>query len=117
MGQSGPHPTPYHLAPTGNAQASQGLPTSAQKVGSEYLDHLAMDFGGAGAAQQELTDNCQSGGVNTAMENLSSCAPVSAAAPWAIALYKYTSGIHSLHPTIPFLQDSSPAKVQPVVHI
>lgn len=31
-------------------------------VGSECPDRLAMDFGGAGAAQQGLTDSCQSGG-------------------------------------------------------
>lgn len=31
-------------------------------VGSECPDRLAMDFGGAGAAQQGLTDGCQSGG-------------------------------------------------------
>ncbi|KAK1337427.1 LOW QUALITY PROTEIN: hypothetical protein QTO34_002054, partial [Cnephaeus nilssonii] len=34
------------------------------------LDHLAMDFGGAGAAQQGLTDRCQSGGVPRAVQNL-----------------------------------------------
>ncbi|KAK1342367.1 hypothetical protein QTO34_015132 [Cnephaeus nilssonii] len=68
--QSGPCPTPRHLAPTGNAPASRGLPTTAQRVGSECPDHLAMDFGGAGATQQGLTDSCQSGGVPTAVQNL-----------------------------------------------
>ncbi|XP_057562216.1 polyadenylate-binding protein 4 isoform X2 [Hippopotamus amphibius kiboko] len=60
--QSGPRPALRHLAPTGNAPASRGLPTTAQRVGSECPDRLAMDFGGAGAAQQGLTDSCQSGG-------------------------------------------------------
>ncbi|EAX07267.1 poly(A) binding protein, cytoplasmic 4 (inducible form), isoform CRA_g [Homo sapiens] len=60
--QSGPRPTLRHLAPTGNAPASRGLPTTTQRVGSECPDRLAMDFGGAGAAQQGLTDSCQSGG-------------------------------------------------------
>ena len=60
--QSGPRPALRHLAPTGNAPASHGLPTTAQRVGSECPDRLAMDFGGAGAAQQGLTDSCQSGG-------------------------------------------------------
>ena len=115
--QSGPHPTPYHLVPNGNAQASHGLPTSAQKVGSECLGHLAMDFGGVGATQQGLTDSCLSGGVNTAVQNLALHAPVAAAAPWAIGPYKYTSSVHSLHPGIPSLQASCPAKVQPAVHI
>lgn len=39
-------------------------------VGSECPDRLAMDFGGAGAAQQGLTDSCQSGGVPTVVLQL-----------------------------------------------
>ena len=38
-------------------------------VGSECPDRLAMDFGGAGAAQQGLTDSCQSGGGIGCTEN------------------------------------------------
>lgn len=33
--QSGPRPTLRHLAPTGNAPASRGLPTTAQRVGEQ----------------------------------------------------------------------------------
>uniref|UniRef100_A0ABI0P5J3 Poly(A) binding protein cytoplasmic 4 n=1 Tax=Bos taurus TaxID=9913 RepID=A0ABI0P5J3_BOVIN len=51
--QSGPRPALRHLAPTG----------------SECPDRLAMDFGGAGAAQQGLTDSCQSGGGIGCTEN------------------------------------------------
>ncbi|TKC37676.1 hypothetical protein EI555_012668, partial [Monodon monoceros] len=58
--QSGPRPALRHLAPTGNALASRGLSTTAQRVRSECPDCLAMDFGGAGAAQQGLTDSCES---------------------------------------------------------
>uniref|UniRef100_A0A2K6GL38 PABP n=1 Tax=Propithecus coquereli TaxID=379532 RepID=A0A2K6GL38_PROCO len=77
---SGPRPTLRHLAPTGNALASPGLPTITQRVGSECPDRLAMDFGGAGASQQGLTDSCQSGGVPTAVQNLAPRAAVAAAA-------------------------------------
>lgn len=33
--QSGPRPALRHLAPTGNAPASRGLPTTAQRVGEQ----------------------------------------------------------------------------------
>ncbi|KAG8505767.1 Polyadenylate-binding protein 4 [Galemys pyrenaicus] len=123
--QSGPRPTLRHLAPTGNAPASRGLPTTAQRVvghllptlmcicwsvvGSECPDRLAMDFGGAGAAQQGLTDSCQSGGVPTAVQNLAPRAAVAAAAPRAVAPYKYTSSVRSPHPAIQPLQAAQPA--------
>nr|XP_044626347.1 polyadenylate-binding protein 4 isoform X2 [Equus asinus] len=107
--QSGPRPTLRHLAPTGNAPASRGLPTTAQRVGSECPDRLAMDFGGAGAAQQGLTDSCQSGGVPTAVQNLAPRAAVAAAAPRAVAPYKYASSVRSPHPAIQPLQAPQPA--------
>ena len=103
--QSGPRPALRHLVPTGNAPASRGLPTTAQRVGSECPNCLAMDFGGAGAAQQGLTDSCQSGGVPTAVQNL---AP-RAAAPRAVAPYKYASSVRSPHPAIQPLQAPQPA--------
>ena len=102
--QSGPRPALRHLAPTGNAPASRGLPTTAQRVRSECPDRLAMDFGGAGAAQQGLTDSCQSGGVPTAVQNLAPRAAVAAAAPRAVAPYKYASSVRSPHPAIQPLQ-------------
>uniref|UniRef100_A0A8C5VVE7 Poly(A) binding protein cytoplasmic 4 n=1 Tax=Microcebus murinus TaxID=30608 RepID=A0A8C5VVE7_MICMU len=109
--QSGPRPTLRHLAPTGNAPASRGLPTTTQRVGSECPDRLAMDFGGAGAAQQGLTDSCQSGGVPTAVQNLAPRAAVTAAAaaPRAVAPYKYASSVRSPHPAIQPLQAPQPA--------
>ncbi|XP_053431602.1 polyadenylate-binding protein 4 isoform X7 [Nycticebus coucang] len=95
--QSGPRPTLRHLAPTG----------------SECPDRLAMDFGGAGAAQQGLTDSCQSGGVPTAVQNLAPRAAVAAAAaaaaPRAVAPYKYASSVRSPHPAIQPLQAPQPA--------
>nr|XP_020144140.1 LOW QUALITY PROTEIN: polyadenylate-binding protein 4 [Microcebus murinus] len=93
--QSGPRPTLRHLAPTG----------------SECPDRLAMDFGGAGAAQQGLTDSCQSGGVPTAVQNLAPRAAVTAAAaaPRAVAPYKYASSVRSPHPAIQPLQAPQPA--------
>ena len=106
--QSGPRPALRHLAPTGNAPASRGLPTTAQRVGSECPDRLAMDFGGAGAAQQGLTDSCQSGGVPTAVQNLATRA-AAAAAPRAVAPYKYASSVRSPHPAIQPLQAPQPA--------
>ncbi|KAB0344850.1 hypothetical protein FD754_021776 [Muntiacus muntjak] len=63
--QSGPRPALHRLAPTG----------------SECPDRLAMDFGGADASQQGLTNSCQSGGVPTAVQNLAPQAAVAAAAP------------------------------------
>nr|XP_058929830.1 LOW QUALITY PROTEIN: polyadenylate-binding protein 4-like [Kogia breviceps] len=90
IGQSGPRPALRHLAPTG----------------SEFPDHLATDFGGAGAAQQGLTDSCQSGGVSAAVQNLAPCA---AAAAWAVAPYKYASSVCSPHPAIQPLQAPQPA--------
>ncbi|KAJ8791083.1 hypothetical protein J1605_020884 [Eschrichtius robustus] len=98
--QSGPCPALCHLAPTGNAPASRDLPTTAQRVGSECPDRLAMDFGGAGAAQQGPTDSCLSGGVPTAGQNLVPRAAVAAAAPQAVAPYKYASSVRSPHPAI-----------------
>ncbi|XP_031214623.1 polyadenylate-binding protein 4-like [Mastomys coucha] len=95
--QSGPRTALRHLAPTG----------------SECPDHLAMDFGGAGATQQGLTDSCQSGGIPTAVPNLVPGAAVaSAAAPMAEAPYKYASNVRSPHPAIQPL----PAP-QPAVHV
>ena len=107
--QSGPGPALGHLAPTGNAPSSRGLPTTAQRVRSECPDRLAMDFGGAGAAQQGLTDSCQSGGVPTARPNLAPPATVAATAPRAVAPYKYASSVRSPHPTIQPLQAPQPA--------
>ncbi|XP_003415567.1 polyadenylate-binding protein 4 isoform X1 [Loxodonta africana] len=107
--QSGPRPALRHLAPTGNAPASRGLPTTAQRVGSECPDRLAMDFGGAGAAQQGLTDSCQSGGVPTAVQSLAPRAAVAAAAPRAVAPYKYASSVRSPHPAMQPLQAPQPA--------
>lgn len=68
-----------------------------------------MDFGGAGAAQQGLTDSCQSGGVPTAVPNLAPRATVAAAAPRAVAPYKYASNVRSPHPAIQPLQAPQPA--------
>ncbi|XP_074190562.1 polyadenylate-binding protein 4 isoform X8 [Rhinolophus sinicus] len=78
--QSGPRPTLRHLAPTGNAPASRGLPTTTQRVG-----------------------------VPTAVQNLAPRAPVSAAAPRAVAPYKYASSVRSPHPAIQPLQTPQPA--------
>ncbi|XP_032969553.1 polyadenylate-binding protein 4 isoform X6 [Rhinolophus ferrumequinum] len=78
--QSGPRPTLRHLAPTGNAPASRGLPTTAQRVG-----------------------------VPTAVQNLAPRAAVSAAAPRAVAPYKYASSVRSPHPAIQPLQAPQPA--------
>ncbi|XP_045154833.1 polyadenylate-binding protein 4 [Echinops telfairi] len=92
--QSGPRPALRHLAPTG----------------SECPDRLAMDFGGAGAAQQGLTDSCQSGGVPTSVQNLAPRAAVAAAAaPRAVVPYKYASSVRSPHPAIQPLQAPQPA--------
>uniref|UniRef100_A0A8I3WXV0 Polyadenylate-binding protein n=1 Tax=Callithrix jacchus TaxID=9483 RepID=A0A8I3WXV0_CALJA len=91
--QSGPCPILRHLAPTG----------------SECPDHLTMDFGGASATQQGLTDSCQSGGVPTAVQNLAPRAAVAAATPWAVAPYKYASSVRSPHPAIQPLQAPQPA--------
>ncbi|XP_019813330.2 polyadenylate-binding protein 4 isoform X6 [Bos indicus] len=77
--QSGPRPALRHLAPTGNAPASRGLPTTAQRVG-----------------------------VPTAVQNLAPRAAV-AAAPRAVAPYKYASSIRSPHPAIQPLQAPQPA--------
>ncbi|KAH0502031.1 Polyadenylate-binding protein 4 [Microtus ochrogaster] len=79
-------------------------------VGSECPDRLAMDFGGAGAAQQGLTDSCQSGGgVPAAVPSLAPRAAVAAAAPRAVAPYKYASSVRSPHPAIQPLQAPQPA--------
>ncbi|XP_063483861.1 polyadenylate-binding protein 4 isoform X12 [Symphalangus syndactylus] len=78
--QSGPRPTLRHLAPTGNAPASRGLPTTTQRVG-----------------------------VPTAVQNLAPRAAVAAAAPRAVAPYKYASSVRSPHPAIQPLQASQPA--------
>ncbi|XP_004397002.1 PREDICTED: polyadenylate-binding protein 4-like [Odobenus rosmarus divergens] len=107
--QSGPRPALRHLAPTGNAPASRGLPTTAQRVGSECPDRLAVDFGGAGAARQGLTDSCQAGGVPPAVQTLAPHAAVAATAPRAVAPYKYASSVRSPHPAIQPLQAPQPA--------
>ncbi|KAM6217741.1 polyadenylate-binding protein 4 isoform 4-T4 [Rhynchocyon petersi] len=73
--QSGPRPTLRHLAPTGNAPASRGLPTTTQRVG-----------------------------VPTAVQNLAPRAAVAAAAPRAVAPYKYASSVRSPHPVLQPLQ-------------
>ncbi|XP_047418113.1 polyadenylate-binding protein 4 isoform X6 [Sciurus carolinensis] len=78
--QSGPRPTLRHLAPTGNAPASRGLPTTTQRVG-----------------------------VPTAVPNLAPRAAVAAAAPRAVAPYKYASSVRSPHPAIQPLQAPQPA--------
>ncbi|XP_043317734.1 polyadenylate-binding protein 4 isoform X6 [Cervus elaphus] len=78
--QSGPRPALRHLAPTGNAPASRGLPTTAQRVG-----------------------------VPTAVQNLAPRAAVAAAAPRAVAPYKYASSVRSPHPAIQPLQAPQPA--------
>lgn len=78
--QSGPRPALRHLAPTGNAPASRGLPTTAQRVG-----------------------------VPTAVPNLAPRAAVAAAAPRAVAPYKYASSVRSPHPAIQPLQAPQPA--------
>uniref|UniRef100_A0A7N5P481 Polyadenylate-binding protein n=1 Tax=Ailuropoda melanoleuca TaxID=9646 RepID=A0A7N5P481_AILME len=78
--QSGPRPALRHLAPTGNAPASRGLPTTAQRVG-----------------------------VPTAVQTLAPRAAVAAAAPRAVAPYKYASSVRSPHPAIQPLQAPQPA--------
>ncbi|KAM9110525.1 polyadenylate-binding protein 4 isoform 6-T6 [Megaptera novaeangliae] len=78
--QSGPRPALRHLAPPGNAPASRGLPTTAQRVG-----------------------------VPTAVQNLAPRAAVAAAAPRAVAPYKYASSVRSPHPAIQPLQAPQPA--------
>ncbi|XP_040612649.1 polyadenylate-binding protein 4 isoform X3 [Mesocricetus auratus] len=78
--QSGPRPALRHLAPTGNAPASRGLPTTAQRVG-----------------------------VPAAVPNLAPRAAVAAAAPRAVAPYKYASSVRSPHPTVQPLQAPQPA--------
>ncbi|XP_031539406.1 polyadenylate-binding protein 4 isoform X6 [Vicugna pacos] len=78
--QSGPRPALRHLAPTGNAPASRGLPTTAQRVG-----------------------------VPTAVQNLAPRAAVAAAAPRAVAPYKYASSVRSPHPAMQPLQAPQPA--------
>lgn len=47
--QSGPRPTLRHLAPTGNAPASRGLPTTAQRVGEQ----TGLEKHGLGRRDQE----------------------------------------------------------------
>ncbi|XP_059968258.1 polyadenylate-binding protein 4-like [Mesoplodon densirostris] len=78
--RSGPRPALRHLAPTGNAPASRGLPTTAQRVG-----------------------------VPTAAQSLAPRAAVAAAAPRAVAPYKYASSVRSPHPAIQPLQAPQPA--------
>ncbi|XP_058535343.1 polyadenylate-binding protein 4 isoform X8 [Ochotona princeps] len=78
--QAGPRPTLRHLAPTGNAPASRGLPTTTQRVG-----------------------------VPAAVQNLAPRAAVAAAAPRAVAPYKYASAVRSPHPGIQPLQAPQPA--------
>ncbi|XP_052013625.1 polyadenylate-binding protein 4-like [Apodemus sylvaticus] len=102
--QSGPPPVLQHLAPTGNAPASRGLPTTTQRVGSERPDH----FGGAGFAQPGLTDSCQSGGVPMAVPTLAPPVTVAATVPGAVATHKDASSVHSPHPAIQPLQVPQP---------
>ncbi|XP_073758949.1 polyadenylate-binding protein 4 isoform X4 [Callorhinus ursinus] len=78
--QSGPRPALRHLAPTGNAPASRGLPTAAQRVG-----------------------------VPPAVQTLAPRAAVAATAPRAVAPYKYASSVRSPHPAIQPLQAPQPA--------
>ncbi|XP_035958688.1 polyadenylate-binding protein 4 isoform X7 [Halichoerus grypus] len=78
--QSGPRPALRHLAPTGNAPASRGLPTTAQRVG-----------------------------VPPAVQTLAPRAAVAATAPRAVAPYKYASSVRSPHPAIQPLQAPQPA--------
>ncbi|XP_038169801.1 polyadenylate-binding protein 4-like isoform X4 [Arvicola amphibius] len=40
--QSGPRPALHHLAPTGNAPSSRGLPTTTQRVGSDLAPRSAV---------------------------------------------------------------------------
>ncbi|GAB1285955.1 Polyadenylate-binding protein [Apodemus speciosus] len=108
--QSGPHPALPHLAPTGNAPASGGLPTTAQRVGPACLKRLAVDLGGAGVAQQGLTDSCQSGGVPPAAPNLAPpTTAAAAAAPRTMALCEYASSVGNPHPAVQPLQAPQPA--------
>ncbi|XP_059110897.1 polyadenylate-binding protein 4 isoform X3 [Peromyscus eremicus] len=80
--QSGPRPALRHLAPTGNAPASRGLPTSTQRVGVP-------------AAVPSLAPRAAAAAV--------------AAAPRAVAPYKYASSVRSPHPAIQPLQAPQPA--------
>ncbi|MBZ3875506.1 Polyadenylate-binding protein 4 [Sciurus carolinensis] len=68
-------------------------------TGSECMDCFAMDFGGDGAAQEGLTDSCQSGAV----PNLAPSAAIVAAAALAVIPYTYASSICSPHPAIQLL--------------
>ncbi|XP_037055965.1 polyadenylate-binding protein 4-like [Peromyscus leucopus] len=81
IGQSGPRPALCHLAPTGNAPASRGIPTSTQRVGVPAA----------------------------AVLSLAPRAAAVAAAPRAVAPYKYASGVCSPHPAIQPLQAPQPA--------
>ncbi|XP_038169813.1 polyadenylate-binding protein 4-like isoform X5 [Arvicola amphibius] len=83
--QSGPRPALRHLAPTGNAPSSRGLPTTTQRVG------------------------CQSGGIPASMQSLAPRSAVAATAPRAVAPYKYSSSVRSPHPAIQLLQAPQPA--------
>ncbi|XP_038169799.1 polyadenylate-binding protein 4-like isoform X2 [Arvicola amphibius] len=83
--QSGPRPALHHLAPTGNAPSSRGLPTTTQRVGY------------------------QSGGVPASMPSLAPRSAVAATAPRAVAQYKYDSSVRSPHPAIQPLQAPQPA--------
>ncbi|XP_038169800.1 polyadenylate-binding protein 4-like isoform X3 [Arvicola amphibius] len=79
--QSGPRPALHHLAPTGNAPSSRGLPTTTQR----------------------------SGGVPASMPSLAPRSAVAATAPRAVAQYKYDSSVRSPHPAIQPLQAPQPA--------
>ncbi|XP_052028581.1 polyadenylate-binding protein 4-like isoform X2 [Apodemus sylvaticus] len=83
--QSGPRPALRHLAPTGKAPASGGLPPTAHRVGY------------------------QSGGVPTAVPTLAPPATVAATAPRAVAPHKDASSVRSPHPVIQPLQAPQPA--------
>nr|XP_053776040.1 polyadenylate-binding protein 4 isoform X8 [Desmodus rotundus] len=73
-------------------QGFQGMPSAIRQAGPRpTLRHLAPT------------------GVPTAVQNLAPRAAVAAAAPRAVAPYKYASSVRSPHPAIPPLQASQPA--------
>ncbi|KAF6110497.1 poly(A) binding protein cytoplasmic 4 [Phyllostomus discolor] len=76
----------------GRPQGFQGMPSAIRQAGPRpTLRHLAPT------------------GVPTAVQNLAPRAAVAAAAPRAVAPYKYASSVRSPHPAIPPLQASQPA--------
>ncbi|XP_036203137.1 polyadenylate-binding protein 4 isoform X4 [Myotis myotis] len=76
----------------GRPQGFQGMPSAIRQSGPRpTLRHLAPT------------------GVPTAVQNLAPRAAVAAAAPRAVAPYKYASSVRSPHPAIPPLQAPQPA--------